>query len=714
MMHIVHLSLADASLTQQFCLHLPSGLVQISRLGTSGDESMLRRLAELYHQRADAVVLSRGKAFGATAALPKDGEARRLRHYCDQGSGLFSGTRLLELYEEHAWQQAVSDQAMASSTAKIALLDRPSLRQLRNTLISSAAKLSICSLYHAPSKGAEPLLHRLAQRHTGRGSAAGSARLAHGAAARAAISEADVVIGEAQDLLQLPAKLLGGKVLITSEANADLLDLAKTASAHNLYSLSISHENQPLYANEVEALCHLLPGRSEALGAGTTIGPSHLKNGDLLTRMAQLDIEVKVHKLHPERQGPVRRFAFVIHPLKKDQLFLHPTLRLMRHLPRPVTDFFERTINHLPGAHYGRIRGVVSTKNGNHAEGLIYTLFGTPKQLLAAKPEMVYRQLVSLAHDAQKHGASLIGLGAFTKIVGDAGVTVAAQSPIPVTTGNSLSAAATLWAARNACLKLGLLPFSDSQSNKVIARAMIIGASGSIGKACAKILSQTFSDIILCGKSLDKLDELKSNINKLYPDVTVTTTTDSSAYAKTSELIVIATSATDGGVLDLKTVKAGCVICDVSRPLTFDATEAATRPDVLIIESGEIDLPGNVKLDCDIGLHDSTVYACLAETAILALADRPESYTLSRDIETAKVMEIYHLARAHGATLAKIRGPNGVINDLDFRLCREHAQRSLLKDLREKGQSGIVIQASEIKTEHTRADASLRRAGLKS
>src|SRR5689334_23929507 len=35
--------------------------------------------------------------------------------------------------------------------------------------------------------------------------------------------------------------------------------------------------------------------------------------------------------------------------------------------------------------------------------------------------------------------------------VGDAGVTIAQRSPIPVTTGNSLSAAATLWAARDAC-----------------------------------------------------------------------------------------------------------------------------------------------------------------------------------------------------------------------------------------------------------------------
>ena len=42
----------------------------------------------------------------------------------------------------------------------------------------------------------------------------------------------------------------------------------------------------------------------------------------------------------------------------------------------------------------------------------------------------------------QKLGAQVMGLGAFTKVVGDAGVTVAKQAPLPVTTGNSYSASA--------------------------------------------------------------------------------------------------------------------------------------------------------------------------------------------------------------------------------------------------------------------------------
>ena len=38
---------------------------------------------------------------------------------------------------------------------------------------------------------------------------------------------------------------------------------------------------------------------------------------------------------------------------------------------------------------------------------------------------------------AEKLGAKIVGLGAFTAVVGDAGITVARNLNIPVTTGNS-------------------------------------------------------------------------------------------------------------------------------------------------------------------------------------------------------------------------------------------------------------------------------------
>jgi predicted amino acid dehydrogenase len=119
-------------------------------------------------------------------------------------------------------------------------------------------------------------------------------------------------------------------------------------------------------------------------------------------------------------------------------------------------------------------------------------------------------------------------------------------------------------------------------------------------------------------------------------------------------------------------VKPGCVITDVARPLDLPPEEVAKRPDVLVIESGEIELPGDVKVK-NIGLPKNVVYACLAETIVLALEGRFENFTIGRAIEWEKVREIYQMGLKHGMKLAAISGVNGVYSDADIERVRELA-----------------------------------------
>ena len=101
--------------------------------------------------------------------------------------------------------------------------------------------------------------------------------------------------------------------------------------------------------------------------------------------------------------------------------------------------------------------------------------------------------------------------------------------------------------------------------------------------------------------------------------------------------------------------------------------EVAKRPDVLVIESGEVYLPGKVQMK-QIGFEDhNVVYACLAETIVLTLAGRFENFTLGRTIEWEKVHEIYKLGLEHGMRLAAISGVNGVFSDEDIARVRELA-----------------------------------------
>ncbi len=371
-----------------------------------------------------------------------------------------------------------------------------------------------------------------------------------------------------------------------------------------------------------------------------------------------------------------RRFAFVIHPLSYRQLFRIPFLKPFKGMAENFGSEIETAMGKIPPGFYGKITGVRSEATGQEVEGDFFIVYQTPRVMMKEAPEKMYDVLTKVCVKASERGADIIGLGAYTKIVGDGGITVAKRSPIPLTTGNSLSASATLWAARDACAKLGFLP-SFKLGSKVRGKAMIIGATGSIGGACAKVLAYVFEELVLVGRRADKLLEIRSEIQELVPRCKVTLVTSPNAAARSCDLIVTSTSSYDKKVLDIMAVKPGCVICDVSRPLDVSEEDAVKRPDVLVVESGEIELPGDVKLDCDIGTPDDAVYACLAETALLALDGRFESFTLSKNINHRKVIEIYDIAKKHGAKLAAIRGHNGLITDQEIALCREHALKAL-------------------------------------
>ena len=170
-----------------------------------------------------------------------------------------------------------------------------------------------------------------------------------------------------------------------------------------------------------------------------------------------------------------------------------------------------------------------------------------------------------------------------------------------------------------------------------------------------------------------KLLDLKSDIERENPRAKVFVAATPDAQLPEMDLVVTATSGAGKRVLDIMTVKPGCVITDVARPLDLSAEDVAKRPDVLVIESGEIELPGDDVHIGDIGLPPKVAYACLAETVVLALEGRYETFTVGRNISWEKVKEIYELGLKHGMKLAAISGVNGVFTDEDIARVRELA-----------------------------------------
>ena len=86
-------------------------------------------------------------------------------------------------------------------------------------------------------------------------------------------------------------------------------------------------------------------------------------------------------------------------------------------------------------------------------------------------------------------------------------------------------------------------------------------------------------------------------------------------------------------------------------------------------------IPGDIDFGYDIGLPPKTAYACLAETALLAMEGRFEDYTLGRNISVERVKEIYRLFKKHQFQIAGLRSFDEFITDEGLREKRALAER---------------------------------------
>ena len=135
----------------------------------------------------------------------------------------------------------------------------------------------------------------------------------------------------------------------------------------------------------------------------------------------------------------LEKFAFVIHPLsaKRDIARKYPFVKL---LPEPVVEW---ALRHKAPMEVSHVTGVESI-TGAEAEGWFVGCPLTPKLLLSLPIEEVWKKIIETVKIAEDHGAKIVGLGAFTSVVGDGGMTVAKNSNIAVTTGNSYTVATAI------------------------------------------------------------------------------------------------------------------------------------------------------------------------------------------------------------------------------------------------------------------------------
>jgi predicted amino acid dehydrogenase len=343
-----------------------------------------------------------------------------------------------------------------------------------------------------------------------------------------------------------------------------------------------------------------------------------------------------------ESEAALTRFAFVIHPLSvKD---VARKYAVARYLPE---SWVESLIRLKKPTIISNITGIKS-KTGATTEGMFIGLPLTPHQMIKTLPlEQVYEKIVACADLAADNGAELIGLGAFTSVVGDGGITVAKRSRIAVTTGNSYTVATAIQGTVQACELIGI-----DTSRSTLA---VVGATGSIGKTCARILGRQFGRTVLVGRNLERTQAVADEIG----NAEATTSFDA---IRDADAIVTVTS-DDAAVILPEHLKRGAVVCDVARPRDVSVRVSKERSDVLVIEGGVVRVPGDVQFNFNFGFPPQTAYACMSETMLLALEGRAESFTLGKDVSVAQVDEMIALADKHGFELAGFRSFEHAVTD---------------------------------------------------
>jgi predicted amino acid dehydrogenase len=221
-----------------------------------------------------------------------------------------------------------------------------------------------------------------------------------------------------------------------------------------------------------------------------------------------------------------------------------------------------------------------------------------------------------------------------------------------VTTGDSYTVALVARALLMGGRRIGLEPED--------ATAAVVGATGAIGSASARLLAPRVGRLILVGKRASRLQEVARLIDQADGPATVLSTRMESI--READLVASMTSAARP-IIYPEHLKPGAVVCDVALPPDVSPRVARERDDVLVLDGGLARVPDEVDFNFDYGLPSGMTFGCMAEVMVLALEGRFEDFTVGKDLSVGRVLEIERMADKHGFSLAEFRSFNQPLTD---------------------------------------------------
>ncbi len=502
------------------------------------------------------------------------------------------------------------------------------------------------------------------------------------------------------DREQFPGSLLGvmaEQELLAPAISSYLLNVEKIRVAPTLNGSAVIRVEPPLVIDETQCREALngLEAMLAALSEGNTARfLSYLvrqDNGKCCSGFAPY----RAPKVIPGENPDEGRFAFLIHALD---------LKNYHQFDRSLKAFSEEELAELTGRFGDLVKPFVAgrtrifSQGGKSAYGEFIALPRTTDEFVEMPRKQVLTELKAAVALARERGARIVGLGAFTAVASMGGLYLKNEG-VPITTGNSYTVVSAVDAVNTATEKLRV---DRSQIT-----AGIVGAAGSIGRGISLLLSETVPRLVLIGNpnnrtASERLHLVAAEIYRYQsallrqgrplkpgsmghlladcsdlpsPDAPMEAfetfadgegrrrgliefSTDIDSVLARTDVVISATSATEK-VIHAGNLKAGAIVCDISRPANVSEEVDRARPDVLVIDGGVIEVPGLPSLGWDFGFEEGLAYACMAETMMLALEQQYEHYSLgSSGVNLESILQTRYWAAEHGFKLANFRSFN--------------------------------------------------------
>jgi len=231
----------------------------------------------------------------------------------------------------------------------------------------------------------------------------------------------------------------------------------------------------------------------------------------------------------------------------------------------------------------------------------------TSKQLITLDKRFVLKRLMQSCNVAERLGAKIISLGAFSAIASNHGLDLVNKVDVGLTTGRAYTVYVIMEQAK---------PYIRRDS--VVG---VVGAKGAIGSVVSELSSN---------HKLIKIT--RENFNDVYK----------------VDVVISATSSLNE-IIDARKLKKNCIVIDASKPSSI--SEKSGRKDITIIKGGLVKLPEPVDFGFDFDCPKDVVYACMAEPMILAMAGKFENFCLGNKIPLEKIQEIGKLGKKFGFSI---------------------------------------------------------------